>query len=110
MHRITTLIVCTFALSNVALVATCAFPAGAFESVSVASGVEVDISVGPVRSVTAETRGDTFDDLQIAVEGNVLRIERRARNWLSSLLSGGRPDYLVRVVSRRCARHCFVGQ
>ena len=99
MKRIFAIIASAFSLPGTALAATRTYEVGAFEVVSVASGVEADVSVGSSRSVVAETRSDDFDDLQISVEDKVLRIERPARSWLFSLFSGGRPGYQVHVVT-----------
>jgi hypothetical protein len=98
MKRIFAITACILALPGAALAATRAYDTSAFERVSVASGVEADISAGPARSVHAETKADNFDDLQISVKDNVLRIERPPGNWLSSWF-GNRPDYKVHVVT-----------
>lgn len=96
MKRIIAITVCALALPGAALAATRTYDTGAFEKVSVAAGVSVDITVGPTRSVVAETRADNFDDLRIEVKDNVLHIDRPAGNWLSL---GHRPDYQVHVVT-----------
>ena len=49
-----------------------------------------------VKRVTAETKSDNFDDLQISVKDNVLLIERPASSWLSL---GHPPSYQVHVVT-----------
>jgi Putative auto-transporter adhesin, head GIN domain len=86
---------CLFLLPVVSLAATRTYDVGAFEAVSAAAGVDVEITVGASRSVVAETQADNFDDLRIAVQGNVLKIDRPARGW--SLFR--RPSYTVRVVT-----------
>jgi len=98
MKRIFAITVCAFALPDPTLAATRTYDAGTFAGVSVASGVEAEITTGPTRSVVAETKSDNFDDLQISVKDDVLRIERPASNWLSSWF-GSRPDFKVRVVT-----------
>ena len=75
--------------------ATRTYDVAAFDSVSAAAGVEVDISMGATRSVVAETRSDNFDDLRVTVEGSVLRIDRRSRGWFSL----SRPSYRVSVAT-----------
>lgn len=99
MKRRIAIIACALALQGAAFAATRTYETGVFEGVSVASGVDADITLGPTRSVVAETSSGNFDDLQIAVEGNVLRIDRSARGWFSSWFTGGRPDYKVHVVT-----------
>jgi Putative auto-transporter adhesin, head GIN domain len=99
MKRRIAITACALALPGAALAATRTYETGAFEGVSVASGVDADVTLGPNRSVIAETKAENFDDLRISVEGNVLRIDRPAGGWFSSLFSGGRPDYKVHVVT-----------
>lgn len=86
---------CLIALPLSALAATRTYNVSAFEAVSAAAGVTVEIQVGATRSVTAETTSADFDDLKISVEGKVLRIGRPTRVWLFS----PRPTYHVRVVT-----------
>jgi len=95
--RILAIAVCAFALSGATLAATRTYDTGAFEQVSVAAGVDVDISLG-ARQVTADTKSDNFDDLLITVKDNELRIERPAGSWFSGWL-WPRPSYKVRVVT-----------
>ena len=78
-----------------ALAATRSYDVGAFDALYVAAGVEVEVTIGTSRSVVAETRSGDFDDLRIAVEGNVLKIDRPSRGWFSP----ARPNYQVRVVT-----------
>lgn len=99
MKQLLAIIACTLALPGALLAATRTYETGAFEGVSVASGVEADITLGPTRSVRAETSSDNFDDLRISVEDNVLRIDRPPGNWFSSWFSGRRPDFQVHVVT-----------
>jgi hypothetical protein len=87
---------CAFFLPVAALAATRNYDVGSFESISVAAGVEVDVQVGPARSIVAETDAAGFDDLEITVEGSELRIGRPNRSWVSS---GRRPQYHVRVAA-----------
>lgn len=82
-------------LPVVALAASRTYDVGAFDAVYVAAGVEVEITLGTSRSVVAETRSDDFDDLRIAVEGNVLKIDRPTRGWFAF----SRPGYQVRVAT-----------
>jgi opacity protein-like surface antigen len=96
MKRIIVIAACALALSGAALAATRTYEPGTFDGVSVAAGISVDITLGATRSVVAETRSDDFDDLQVSVEGNVLKISRPARNWFSF---GRRPSYQVHVVT-----------
>ena len=98
MNRIFAITVCALALPGATLAATRTYNTDAFEGVSVAAGITADISVGPTRSVLAETRSDNFDNLRISVKDNVLRIDRPASSWFSSWL-GQRPSYQVHVVT-----------
>jgi hypothetical protein len=98
MKRILAITALAVALPGAALAATRTYETGAFEGVSVAAGVEADVTLGPTRSVVAESRSDDFDDLRISVEGNVLRIDRPPGSWFSGLFSM-RPDYKVQVVT-----------
>jgi hypothetical protein len=88
-------IACLLLLPVAALAATRIYDTGAFESVSVAAGVDVEITLGTSRSVVAETRSVDFDDLRIEVQGNVLKIDRPSRGWFLFR----RPNYHVRVVT-----------
>lgn len=95
MKHLPGLVTCLIVLPAAAQAATRTYDVGAFESVSSAAGVEVEITVGATRSVVAETQADDFDDLRVGVQGNVLKIDRPARGW--SLFR--RPSYKVRVVT-----------
>jgi len=100
MKRIVVITACALALPGVALAATRTFDIEAFDKVSIASGIEADITVGPARSVVAETKADNLDDLQISVKDNVLRIERSGGKWFSSWFSFERPPrYHVQVTT-----------
>jgi hypothetical protein len=99
MSRILAITAFALALPGAAFAATKTYETGAFEGVSVSAGVEADITVGPARSVIAESTSDTFDDLRIAVEGNVLQIGRPNSSWFSGWFSGSRPNYKVHVVT-----------
>lgn len=98
MKRILLITVLALSLPGAALAATRTYETGAFEGVSVAAGVDADITLGPARSVIAETSSDNFDDLRISVEGNVLRIDRPPGSWFSGWFSV-RPSYKVHVVT-----------
>lgn len=93
--RVLALAACAVLLPAAAGAATRSFEVDAFDKVSVASGIDVDIVAGSMRSVVAETRADDFDDLRVEVRGNELRISRPARFWS---WWRRRPDYQVRVV------------
>jgi hypothetical protein len=88
-------IACLLLLPVAALAATRIYDTGAFESVSVAAGVDVEITLGTSRSIVAETRSEDFNDLRVAVQDNVLKIDRQPRGWFLF----GRPNYLVRIVT-----------
>jgi hypothetical protein len=90
--------ICALALPAAALAASKTYDVGAFEEVSVSGGIEVVITVGPTRSVTASTRAEDFDDLRVEVVGRALKIDRPARSWFTGWFSG-RPDYQVQVVT-----------
>lgn len=94
MKRMLPLAICALALPAAASAATKTYEVPAFEEVSVSAGISLDITMGPTRSVVAETRGNDFDDIRIAVDGKVLRIDRPRRGWFS----GRRTPYDVHVV------------
>jgi len=98
MKRIFVIAASALILPGAALAAAQNYTTGAFEGVSVSAGITADISVGPTRSVRAETKSDNFDDLRISVKDNVLKIERPPGSWFSNLF-GSRPDYQVHVVT-----------
>ncbi len=88
------------------LVATCLLPLAAsaatrnyetpgFEAVSVTSGVDVDITLGAARSVVGETSLGNLDDLQIRVDGNLLKIDRHRKWWQFF----GQTNFKVHVVT-----------
>jgi Putative auto-transporter adhesin, head GIN domain len=97
MKRLLAIAACACAAPSAALAATHTYETGAFEAVSVASGVEADITLGPNRSVRADTKADNFDALRITVNGNVLRIER-ARGGIFGWF-GSRPNFQVHIVT-----------
>lgn len=99
MKRLLILTACALTVPGMALAATRTFDTGAFEAVSVAAGIEAEITPGSRRSVVAETRANHFDDLRIAVKGGVLHIDRPARSWFSFWRH--RPDYKVHIVMPR---------
>lgn len=94
MNRLPQIAACLL-LPMAGLAANRTYPVAAFDAVSVAAGVDVEISLGAAHSVTAETRSSDFDDLRISVQGNVLKIDRPPRGWFQFR----RPDYRVRVVT-----------
>jgi Putative auto-transporter adhesin, head GIN domain len=98
MKRTLTIAACAFALPGATLAATHAYQAAAFDKVSVAEGIAADITLGPSRSVIAETKSDqdNFDDLRISIKDNVLQIDRPASTWFSF---GKHPGYQVHVVT-----------
>jgi Putative auto-transporter adhesin, head GIN domain len=95
MNRLPAFTTLLILLPVTALAATRSYETGDFESVSVAAGVDAQITLGSSRSVVAETRAQDFDDLRVQVQGNVLRIDRPKGRWFFFR----RPDYLVRVVT-----------
>lgn len=99
MKQIFVIAACALALPAATLAASRTYDTGAFERVSAAAGIEVEITSGPARSVVAENKSGDFDDLRISVEGNTLQIGRPAGSWFSNWFSGGRPDYKVHVVT-----------
>ena len=95
MNHLLALAAFTLALPGAALAATRTYEVSAFEEISVAAGIDADISMGPSRSVVAETGVQGFDNLRISVEGNVLKISRLPSFWFFF----GRADYKVHVVT-----------
>lgn len=95
MTRLTRIIACLSLLPLPAVAATRTYEVAAFETVSAAAGVNVDITLGSARNVVAETRAGGFDDLRISVQGNVLKIDRSSRGWFQFM----RPSYTVHVVT-----------
>jgi hypothetical protein len=96
MKRLFAIAACAFALSGAALAGTRTYQTEAFDKVSVSAGIDVDISVGPARSVVAENKADDFDDLEISVKDNVLHIGRPGNSWFSF---GKRTSYDVHVTT-----------
>lgn len=95
MRQLITIAACALTIPGAALAATRNYDPGAFDAVSVAAGITVEITLGSPRSVVAENGTRDFEDLRIVVEDNVLRIGRPARSWFSF----SRPErYRVRVV------------
>jgi hypothetical protein len=95
MNRLSSIAACLILLPGAALAATRTYDTAAFEAVSVAAGVDVEITLGATRSVVAENRTGNFDDLRIEVQGNVLKIDRPPGGWFAFR----RPSYMVRVVT-----------
>jgi hypothetical protein len=83
-----------FLLPMAASSATRSYQVAAFDKVSVAAGVRVEIAQGATRSVVADTSADDFDDLRIVVKAGELRIDRPPGNWFHF---GRRTNYTVRV-------------
>jgi hypothetical protein len=96
MNHLLGIAACTLVLPGAALAGTRTYEIGAFEEISVAAGINADIIMGPSRRVVAETKARDFDDLQVSMEGNVLKISRPARRWFSF---GLRANYQVHVVT-----------
>ncbi len=99
MKRILAVTACALGLPGITLAASRTYDTGAFEAVSVASGVDADITIGSTQSVVAETKSGSFDDLRVAVEGKVLRIDRAPRSWFSNWFSWNHQKYKVRLVT-----------
>jgi hypothetical protein len=99
MKRLLAVTACALALPGVTLAASRTYDTGAFEAVSVAAGVDADITMGSTRSVVGETKSGSFDDLRISVEDKVLRIDRAPRSWFSNWFSWNHQKYKVRVVT-----------
>ncbi len=95
MNRLHAIAACLILAPLSALAATRSYDTGAFEAVSVAAGVDVEVTLGASRSIVAETRSEDFNDLRIAVQGNTLKIDRPPRGWFLFR----RPGYKVRVVT-----------
>ena len=89
-----TYLACALLLPCAAAAATRSYPVGEFDKVSVAAGIQLDITPGSVRGVVANTRAEHFEDLKIIVKGGELRISRPVRNWFWFR----RPNYNVQVV------------
>lgn len=96
MKNIIACITLALALPGAAVAATRTYDARGFDSVSVAAGITVDISLGSTHSVVADTSAKGFDDLQIEVDGKQLRIGRPKRSWFAF---GKRVAYHVQVVT-----------
>ncbi len=98
MKRIFAITACALTLPGAALAATRPYTVDSFERVSVAAGVEADITLGSTRSVVADTKSDDFEALRIVVKDNALQIDRPPGSWFSSWF-GNRPDYHVHIVT-----------
>jgi hypothetical protein len=83
------------ALPPGAAAATRTYDTREFSSISVSTGITVEITLGARHHVVAETEGSDFDSLRIRVKGDVLHIDRPPGIWLRWF--GRRPDYHVRV-------------
>lgn len=94
MRSIVTAAACLLALPATTFAATRTYDTRDFDSIAVAAGIQVDVTLGRGHRVVAETRADDFDDLRINVKDGVLHIERPRLSWFSF---GRRPDYHVRV-------------
>ena len=76
----TTAVAVLFALPAVAETRT--YDVGAFDRISVSSGIEVHVTAGRSQSVTVEERNGKFDDIGIDVVDGQLQIHRLKRmNW-----------------------------
>lgn len=95
MKSIITAAACLLALPATAFAATRTYDTREFSSISVATGISVDVTLGPRHHVVAETDGSDFDRLRIRVEGDVLHIDRPPGIWLRWF--GRQPDYHVRI-------------
>lgn len=93
--RMVTLAACALLLPVMAGAATRSYPVGTFDKVNVAAGLQVDITQGATRSVTADTSAVDFDDLRITVRDGELRIDRPPSNWFRFWRQ---TNYTVRVV------------
>ena len=79
MHKTTLLVsVLGFSLgvSQAALAETKSYDLGSFNAISVAQGLNVDVSVGSSQAVTAEAPDGKIDRLSITVKNNTLYIRR----------------------------------
>ena len=96
MTRLLTLAICALTAPGLALAAASrTYDTAAFDAVSVAAGVQAEITIGPRRSVLARTPADDFDDLRVTVKGNVLHLDRPLRSWF---FFRRHPDYQVQIV------------
>ena len=93
--RMLTLVASALLLPITAGAATRGYDVATFDKVSVAAGVEVDITQGATRSVIANTSAANFDDLRIVVKDGELRIDRPPSNWFRFWRQ---TSYTVRVV------------
>ena len=93
--RMLTLAASALLLPVAAGAASRGYEVAAFDKVSVAAGVEVDISQGATRSVIADTSAADFDDLRITVKDGELRIDRPPSKWFRFWRQ---TNYTVRVV------------
>jgi hypothetical protein len=96
MKGLTSIALCALVLPAVAAAATRTYDVAGFEEVRVSAGISADIRIGSSQSVVAEIKSGDFADLQIEVDGKVLKIGRPQRGWLSA---GRRPDYHVHIVT-----------
>jgi hypothetical protein len=99
MKRMLTIAACAVALPGVTCAATRSYDTAAFESVSIAAGIDVDIIVGSAHGVTAETWLSGFDELRVTVDGNVLRIDRPPHTGFFRWFRWTRPDYKVHIAT-----------
>jgi hypothetical protein len=76
--------------------ATREYPVQDFDALVVSMDIDVDVTTGPARSVVAEARNGSFEDLRVNIENGVLRIDRPRRSWFKV---SRREDYRVRVVT-----------
>lgn len=81
------------ALVSGAQAATRDYDVASFDKVDAAAGVTVKITVGGAQSVAAETEGEDFDHLVVAVKDGWLRVKRDSNGLRWRRL----PNYTVRV-------------
>ena len=80
MKTITQIVAATTAISVASLPVfadTKSFDLDGFDEITISSGIEADITIGPDFSIVAEARdNDTLDNLEISVRGHTLYIDR----------------------------------
>jgi len=94
MKKSIAVLACALIFSGAAQAASRTYDVESFDRVVVAAGIDVQIHQGSTFKVEATTSAENFDDLEIARQGNQLRIDRPRRSWF---MSWRRPKYEVRV-------------
>lgn len=79
-----------------AMAATKTYTVQRFDSISVAAGIELKVTVGPQQSIVAETQDGDFKDLVIEADDGALYVGRPAR-WFSFGWNPVGPHYRVTV-------------